>query len=60
MTPLMIVSDCPPKSELVCMIGITFAGWLVDNIGFEPAIIGFGMLLAVLGLFLSRRLGPAG
>jgi MFS transporter, YNFM family, putative membrane transport protein len=41
-------------------IGITLAGWLVDRIGFAPTIIGFGVLLAALGLALSHRLGPAG
>lgn len=37
-------------------LGITLAGWLAEHIGFEPTIIGFGALLAVLGVFLSRRL----
>jgi predicted MFS family arabinose efflux permease len=41
-------------------IGITFAGWLAERIGFEPTIIGYGVLLAGLGFVLSRRLGSAG
>ncbi len=38
-------------------IGVTLAGWLVERVGFEPTIIGFGALIAVLGYILSRRLG---
>jgi YNFM family putative membrane transporter len=41
-------------------LGVTFAGWVVDRIGFAPTIGGFGALLAVLGFVLSRRLNPAG
>lgn len=40
-------------------LGITLAGWLVDHVGFEPTIIGYGVLLAVLGAVLSRRLTQA-
>jgi YNFM family putative membrane transporter len=36
--------------------GISAAGWLVERAGFQPVIAGAGVLLAGLGLFLSRRL----
>lgn len=38
-------------------IGITLAGFIVDRAGFAPVIVGAGILVGVLGLFLSRRLG---
>ena len=39
-------------------LGVILAGWLVDRVGFEPTIIGYGVLLAALGIFLSRSLNP--
>ncbi|HEX2113677.1 MAG TPA: MFS transporter [Alphaproteobacteria bacterium] len=36
--------------------GISAAGWLIERTGFRPVIAGAGVLLAALGLFLSRRL----
>jgi MFS transporter, YNFM family, putative membrane transport protein len=40
-------------------IGITLAGRLVERIGFEPTIIGYGLAIAVLGVALSRHLNSA-
>lgn len=39
--------------------GIGAAGWLVERAGYRPVIAGAGVLIAVLGLFLWRRLAPA-
>ena len=36
--------------------GIGAAGWLVEHAGFRPVIAGAGVLIALLGLFLWRRL----
>jgi predicted MFS family arabinose efflux permease len=37
-------------------VGISAAGWLVAHLGFRPVIAGAGVLIAVLGLFLWRKL----